>query len=108
MYYFWMIVLLVGVVNRLFAAAVHYRLRKLGSDPEAGDSKEIPTKGTIGAIRKMIKMYITLPATFGYRHQQPFGWCTVPKRITSLMVFAFIVVNLILTSVVYHAFTPYL
>ena len=108
MWYFWAIVLFIGVVHRLFAAAIHYRLRRVQQDPEGGNHSGLPSKTPLSGIRGWIKRFITLPATFGYRHQQPYGWCTVPTRITSLIVFAFVAINVILTSVRYHAFQPYL
>ena len=108
MYYFWAVVLFVGVANRCFAAAVHYRQRRVHKDSEAGNNERLPTPTPRSRIRRLIRRYITLPATFGYRHQQPFGWCTVPTRITSLLVFIFVAINIVLTSVRYHTFQPYL
>lgn len=40
-----------------------------------------------------LKRYITIPATFGYRCSQNLGWCTMPPRIQSITIFAFIAVN---------------
>lgn len=104
MYGFWAIVILIGILNRAFALAVQYRQRRLCRDPEASNERRLPSKSALGGARRWIKRYITLPATFGYRHQQAFGWCTVPKRITAFLVFAFVVINILLTSVRYRAF----
>lgn len=103
---FWGIVLLVGIVNRLFAAAVHWRLHDIYQDPEASHDNRhvIPKKARFGRIRRWIQRFIILPAAFGYRHQQPFGWCTIPTRIQTLFVFFYIVVNFVLCAVNYRAF----
>ena len=108
MYYFWAIVLFIGVVHRLFAAFVHYRTRRAYRDPEAGS--RLQAKTSQRGIHGLIKRYITLPATFGYRHQQPFGWGwgSLPTRVTSIMLFIFIGINIILSSVRYHATNDYL
>lgn len=98
-YWYWAVVLFIGIVNRCFAAVVHYRQRKAYRDPENGNQRRLPSKGPLSSIHRLIKRYITLPATFGYRHQQPFGWCTVPTRITSFFVFLFVAINIILSSV---------
>lgn len=107
MYYFWAVVLFIGVFHRLFAAAVHYQTRRTYRDPEAGS--RLP-KSTQGGIRRLVRRYITLPATFGYKHQQSFiwGWGTVPTRITSILIFIFVAINVVLSSVVYHGTRDYL
>lgn len=106
MYYFWAVVLFIGVAHRLFAAVVHYTTRRTYQDPEAGS--RIRSNGKQGGIRRLVRRYITLPATFGYKHQQPFGWCTLPTRITSILVFIFIAINVVLSSVVYRSTPDYL
>ena len=99
MYYYWASVLFIGILNRGFTAAVYYRQRRISHDPEAGSQRQLPSKGPLNSILRLIKRHITLPATFGYRHQQPFGWCTLPTRITSFWVFLFVAINIILLAV---------
>lgn len=102
MYYFWAVVLFVGVGHRLFAAVVHYSTRRTYRDPEAGS--RLKSDARQGGIRRLVRRYITLPATFGYKHQQPLGLntCTVPTRLTSILIFIYIGINIILSSVLYR------
>lgn len=104
MYGFWAIVLAVGMVNRLFAALVQWRMRRTHHDSEASIDRHQLSKPRFSGIRRLIQTHITLPALFGYRHQEPFGWCTVPTRIQTFLVFAFVAINLVLCSVTYRAF----
>ena len=104
MYGFWAIVLSVGMVNRLFAALVQWRMRRPHHDPEASIDRHQLSKPRFSRIRRLIQTQVTLPALFGYRHQDPFGWCTVPTRIQTFLVFAFVAINLVLCSVTYRAF----
>jgi hypothetical protein len=99
---FWGIVVFAGIINRLFAAAVQHNTRGIYQDPEASSNQRI--KPRFGATQRWIRRHIVLPAVFGYRHQQPLGWCTIPTRIQSLMLLSFIAVNVILSSVNYRAF----
>lgn len=104
MYGFWAIVLFYGMCNRLFALAVHYQKRRVYEDHESNNERRLPTKPLLAAPRRWFKRYVTLPATFGYRHQLPFGYCTVPTRIQSFWIFAFVVINVVLTAVGYESF----
>ena len=103
LYGFWGIVLLAGILNRLFAAVVHWRIRRTHQDSEADLNRRQLAKPRFSGARRLIQRHITLPAIFGYRHQQPLGWCTIPTRIQSLLVFAYVFLNLILCSVTYRA-----
>ena len=98
MYGFWGIILLTGILNRLFKAVVQW---KIGQANFGGRQL---VKRRLSGPRRWIQKHITLPAAFGYRHQQALGWCTVPTRIQSLMVLIFIAINAILCAVTYRAF----
>lgn len=106
MYGFWGIILLFGMGNRLFALIVTRSLgRRHDNSSEAISERRLPaSKSSFGIFRRLVRRYITLPATFGYRHQQPFGLCTLPTRLQSLMIFLYVGLNIILSSVKYSAF----
>ena len=105
MYGFWGIILVFGMGNRLFALIVTWSLSRRHGNSEAISERRISnSKSSFAVVRRLVRRYITLPATFGYRHQQPFGWCTLPTRIQSLMIFLYIGINIILSSVKYTAF----
>ncbi|OHW96890.1 ferric reductase like transmembrane component [Colletotrichum incanum] len=81
---FWFIVIAIGLGSRLVSAIGN--LQKREHDPRK-------TPSIYHAPALWLKRYITVPATFGYRCSQNLGWCTIPPRIQSLTIFAFIVVN---------------
>ncbi|OBR10496.1 Ferric reductase like transmembrane component [Colletotrichum higginsianum IMI 349063] len=81
---FWFIVIAIGLASRLVAAIG--TLQKQEYAPRT-------TRGIYRSCAVWLKRYITVPATFGYRCSQNLGWCTIPPRIQSLTIFAFIAVN---------------
>jgi hypothetical protein len=52
----------------------------------------------------LLKRYVVIPATFGYRCSQKLGWCTIPPRIQSLAIFAFVLLNVIFCCTNYRVF----
>ncbi len=105
-YSFWGLVLLIGMGNRLFASLIWWKVstRRTQEDPEAINRLQSSKSSSFGGVERWVRRHIVLPGTFGYRHQQPWGWCTIPTRIQSLTVFAFVGLNIILCSVKYHSF----
>ncbi|KAJ0159241.1 hypothetical protein CTA2_10070 [Colletotrichum tanaceti] len=81
---FWFIVIAIGLASRLLSAIG--TLQKQEYAPRT-------TRGIYRSSAVWLKRYITVPATFGYRCSQNLGWCTIPPRIQSLTIFAFIAVN---------------
>lgn len=98
MYGFWGIVLLIGIANRLFAYLVRSRIsaRKPQNDTEAINRLRISKSSSLD---RWFQSHIILPAAFGYRHQQPWGWCTIPTRIQSLIVFAYVLLNILACAI---------
>ncbi|KAG5982147.1 hypothetical protein E4U55_002253 [Claviceps digitariae] len=91
---FWTAVVAVGAANRLMLAVsrfLHrYRLYKSTNSFETG---------------MWLKRHITIPATFGYRAAAEV-WCgTIPLRIQTLTLVAFVVMNL-LFSIYGYKITP--
>ena len=109
---FWVVVVAVGLLNRILGAlgrVIHSHRsgwtavpleevgeggHPVGLDPEA--RKSFPSTWW--------KRYIALPATFGYRSSQPFGWYTVPPRIQSLTILAFVLLNIVFCAYGYRVF----
>ena len=91
------------MMNRLMAIIVYRRRVRGVVEPEGSSSHDSDGK-KIGVLRSWIKRYITLPATFGYSHQQPMGYCTLPTRLQSIIVFIWVALNVIFCSVDYTAF----
>ncbi|KAK1964789.1 ferric reductase like transmembrane component [Colletotrichum sublineola] len=81
---FWFIVIAIGLGSRLVSAIGYLQKREC-------DPRKTPSIRHASAL--WLKRYITVPATFGYRCSQNLGWCTIPPRIQSLTILAFIVVN---------------
>ncbi|CAG8953908.1 hypothetical protein HYFRA_00010869 [Hymenoscyphus fraxineus] len=105
MYYFWMAVVSVGLISRLMQLVLNsisptQKWQEIPSDPhiENGVTKRAYHPYTL------VKRYITVPATFGFTHAQNIKWCTVPTRIQSIAIAAFVIFNIVLCSVSYHVF----
>lgn len=85
---FWAVVVAIGILNHVGQHIA--ALRMVRSKPSGPGSKlsNFYTR-TLGSI--------TTPATFGDRCAQKIGWGTVPPRIQSLTLVAFLLVNIALS-----------
>ncbi|EPE06998.1 ferric-chelate reductase [Ophiostoma piceae UAMH 11346] len=52
-----------------------------------------------------LQRYVVLPATFGYKCAQDFGWYTVPPRVQTLTLAAFTAINIYACFTGYRVFT---
>ncbi|KAF1968416.1 ferric-chelate reductase-like protein [Bimuria novae-zelandiae CBS 107.79] len=104
MLYFWAIVISIGIGSRLISTMQSLRQdewQRASIDLE--DSNHMPTSHSICSRAKAsLKRFITVPATFNNRCSQPIGWCTIPTRVQSLTIFAFVALNVILCSISYR------
>ncbi|KAL6251331.1 hypothetical protein RBB50_001539 [Rhinocladiella similis] len=96
MFGFFGIVILIGAVARLINL-VQIRL--------SGQSLEgTTTPSKISGLQRLAKRYITTPALVLNRAAEPVGWCTVPPRLQSVTIAAFVIVNVVLCCVEYRVF----
>lgn len=109
MFVFWGIVVAIGLLGRAVVAASHLRITSFShtQDWKAAPREEVgedgsPISRNDGTRRRplfrpftWLKRYVTLPATFGYRSSQPFGWYTVPPRVQSVTILAFVIMNVV-------------
>jgi hypothetical protein len=104
MYYFWVVVVAIGVATRLlsFACDVCYRNRKYHPLPLVDSEESIEVRGFLSRPQAWMRRYLTVPATFGDLCSRPYGWCTIPPRIQSLTIFLFVVINVVLCSCSYR------
>lgn len=109
MYYFWATVVLIGVCTRLTGLINGIQQTVwLPPDSEYWSPEERLFKRRTGLsdfVKTVLNRYVIVPATFGYRCSQNIGWCTLPPRIQSLTIAAFIIINIVLCSVNYYAFS---
>ncbi|KAH8812330.1 ferric reductase like transmembrane component-domain-containing protein [Xylogone sp. PMI_703] len=111
MFVFWTTVVVIGLFSRIIVA-LGYR-----STAQQQEWQSVPlsepenldfTAGNKNARSRrsyaLLKRFVTIPATFGYRNAQPFGWYTVPPRIQSLTILSFIIVNIVFCIHGYHVF----
>ncbi|KAF5676147.1 ferric reductase Fre2p [Fusarium heterosporum] len=85
---FWVIVIAIGVVNHAIYQIVNLQIVRNHS-PKYGGQLWNLYSWTIGRIN--------VPATFGNRCAQKVGWGTVPPRLQSLTLFAFLLLNIALS-----------
>ena len=96
MYYFWIIVISLGIGTRILTLTTDLQTR--GYQALATDESAEPKKGsgTLSMPHSWLKRYITIPAAFGDRCSRPLGWCTIPPRAQTLTIAAFVVLNVVL------------
>ena len=92
------------MINRLFAFVVRLVHERSYPDTETVERRQPSCKSLFSGIQRWTKQYIILPGTFGYRHQEPLGWCTIPTRVQSLIIVGFVGLNIILSSIRYTSF----
>ena len=103
-------VIFFGVFNRLLAFVVHRLLARGPLPLDAERSAALAGKGTApnsGLITKLHNLFakhVLLPATFGYRHIQPWGWCTIPTRLQSILVFVYFALNVVFCGIDWRVF----
>ncbi|KAH8899108.1 ferric reductase like transmembrane component [Thozetella sp. PMI_491] len=111
MFVFWAVVVAIGLGGRFVEALsqpVATKRRGWQQIPleELEDGHETASKDTKRAFRltAWLRRHLIVPATFGYRAAQPFGWYTVPPRVQTLTLFAFVVLNVVLCAQRYRVF----
>ncbi|OAF99372.1 ferric-chelate reductase [Paraphaeosphaeria sporulosa] len=104
LFYFWAVVVSFGVGSRLLSLIQGLRRQdwqRVSTSPDGFNRYR--TKSEMSSwLQTLLKRYITVPAAFNNLCSQPFGWCTVPTRIQSLTILAFVVLNIVLCSASYR------
>ncbi|KAF4461294.1 ferric reductase Fre2p [Fusarium albosuccineum] len=85
---FWAVVVAIGIVNH---AILHI------SNLQLVRSKTPKSGWKFWNFYTWVLSRVTVPATFGNRCAQKVGWGTVPPRIQSLTLFAFLILNIVLS-----------
>ena len=104
-------VVFLGVANRVVAFLIHRFMAQRPLPIDAERSAAVfgkgpaPNTGLFNRIHNLVVKHITLPAVFGYRHIQPLGWCTLPTRLQSILVFLYVALNFIFCAQDWHLFT---
>lgn len=104
MYYFWVVVVAIGMSARLLSLIRNLLLQNQKYQPlPDGDSEpSAKARRSFSPSNAWLKQHLTIPATFGDRCSRPLGWCTIPPRIQSLTILLFIILNIVLCSRSYH------
>lgn len=94
----------IGLGSRLVSLIQGLRRKEWQRLPTSPDGFNSPRTrpGISSWLQALFKRYIAIPAAFNNRCSQPFGWCTIPTRIQSLTIFAFVVLNIVLCSISYR------
>ncbi|KAF2009999.1 hypothetical protein BU24DRAFT_436872 [Aaosphaeria arxii CBS 175.79] len=64
----------------------------------------VAQKGWVNKASTKLRQHVTIPALAGKRTAENIGWCTVPPRLQSLVIIAFIALNLALCVSGYDVF----
>ncbi|SPJ75336.1 related to ferric reductase Fre2p [Fusarium torulosum] len=85
---FWVVVIAIGILNHAISQIANLQVVRNHSSKSGGRLWNLYSS----AISRL-----TVPATFGNRCAQKVGWGTIPPRLQSLTLFAFLVLNIILS-----------
>jgi predicted ferric reductase len=104
MYYFWIAVVTMGICTRLLSLIDNPKRQKHYLSVPRNHPSYATTKhnSLLSYPTAWVKRHLTIPATFGDRCSQPFGWCTIPPRTQSLTIFFFVSLNVILCTCSYE------
>lgn len=95
MYYFWIAIVTFGTSTRLTSLFARYITHEKSESAAASFTRSgsVKRRSMVGRPKAWIKRHITIPAAFGDRCSQPYGWCTIPPRLQSLTICAFVMLN---------------
>ncbi|KKA28416.1 hypothetical protein TD95_003190 [Thielaviopsis punctulata] len=82
---FWIVVVVTGLLYRLLSRAAL-----------------TPEKSPATRVLTLLRHLLVVPATFGYKKAQPFSWFTVPPRVQSAALVAFVGINVWYTVAGYY------
>lgn len=108
-----MVVVVIGMLFRFLPAVLRGFARSTRPDLAYTPLREVRDDGLPGLDKAQdrpfaplvwLKRFVTVPATFGYRTAQPFGWYTVPPRVQTLTIAVFIVMNVVFCVHGYRVF----
>jgi hypothetical protein len=85
---FWVVVIAIGVLNHAISRIANLQVVR---------NHSLKTSGRLWNLYSSAISRLTVPATFGNRCAQKVGWGTIPPRLQSLTLFAFLVLNIILS-----------
>ncbi|KAF2265258.1 hypothetical protein CC78DRAFT_515778 [Lojkania enalia] len=105
MFYFWFIIVCIGVGTRLISLVHGVRRQGWQLIPESevnAEEQNVTQAYTIFSLPyALFKRFILVPATFGKRCSQNIGRSTVPPRIQSLTILSLVTLNIVLCSISY-------
>ncbi|KAG9231306.1 ferric reductase like transmembrane component [Amylocarpus encephaloides] len=109
MYYFWVVVILLGLSSRCARFLINLKGRPDVWQPLPTQEDTTPEiihsrRGCsiFETLYTLLKRYMSVPATFGYTRSQNIWWCTIPTRIQSITIGSFIIINTVLCSISYR------
>ncbi|KAH7333180.1 ferric-chelate reductase [Rhexocercosporidium sp. MPI-PUGE-AT-0058] len=111
MYFFWVVVVVIGLsshIGQYLLSSRHHNTKWQSLPHDDNDAMDEPTtkwkRSLFDKPYTLLKRYVTVPATFGYKRSQNVRWCTIPTRVQSLTIGAFVVINIVLCSCSYRIF----
>jgi hypothetical protein len=96
MFGFWAIVLSIAFTSRAYGLTGRLLQRRLARYSNSSRHRFLPK------LQLWVKYWLTTPALGAHRTAEPIGWCTVPPRLESLTIAAFVVINIVLCCVSYQ------
>lgn len=104
LYAYWMIVVLFGMISNLW---ITFAARKRATaSPNLGTGhfrypNRFTAVNTGFSIVHWFRTHIFIPAAIGTHHQKLYYWCTIPTRLDTLIISAFWLLAIVLSSISY-------
>lgn len=97
MYGFWGLVILVGILNRIWAF-VSSRRQRVPLETQTG-KLSLTRK-----ISKALNIHLLQAPTKSHHHHQPWGWWTLPLRVHTIIIALYLVLHIVVVATRYHIY----
>ncbi|WVQ86162.1 hypothetical protein IAT38_008330 [Cryptococcus sp. DSM 104549] len=88
-------VLIVGLLNRLYSAYITRLVVNAGRTIDRAE--HAPAQGWTTNLNAMYQKYLGVPALLKKKHVNAYAWASLPTRLEGLVIFIYVLVNIIFT-----------
>ncbi|ORY28146.1 ferric reductase like transmembrane component-domain-containing protein [Naematelia encephala] len=90
-----------GIINRL----IGYMARKSPLGAEESGGYPASKDSFLTRLNDMYARHLSTPALLGYRHCEPWGWLTIPTRLQGVLIFIYVLINIVFCCAAYDIFS---
>lgn len=107
-YWFWGLVLLIGIINRhassYSGSSTSYE--RLDTEGQIAHSPKEPARlpSPLRHAYHWMKTHLIIPAAIGTYHQRLLYWCSIPTRMEAIVIVLYYIISLVLGALAYDLF----